>query len=282
MKNFCFALTLIAGAGFFAQSTVSAQTVIADLYNDFAQPANTGWSYLWNPSGVTIGDGANYVPIPGTSAVAYNEVADAVSVGTAGGNGNNVNFLQAGGNLVSLRVIGGYDASVAGGDGIDHYAIARYTVQPGEAGDVTFESERINLQANAGNRIEAYKNDVLVDSFALPPNPAEFGAAVSLDFGTCAVGDNLDLAFLTPDNGATRNQRRMFISENFTHHFISTATSTVILGDVDMSGTVDFSDIPSFISVLQTGSFLAEADCNEDLAVDFADIPAFIDILQNQ
>ena len=57
---------------------------------------------------------------------------------------------------------------------------------------------------------------------------------------------------------------------------------TPIKGDVDMSGTVDFSDIAPFIAVLQGGGFQAEADCDCSLEVDFADIPAFIAILQMQ
>ena len=44
-------------------------------------------------------------------------------------------------------------------------------------------------------------------------------------------------------------------------------------------GVVDFSDIPSFISVLQSGDFLDEADINGDGVVDVADIPFFIDLL---
>ena len=51
------------------------------------------------------------------------------------------------------------------------------------------------------------------------------------------------------------------------------------LGDCNQDGVVDFSDIPAFIEVLSSGSFLYEADCNEDGVVDFADIPAFIQIL---
>ena len=49
-----------------------------------------------------------------------------------------------------------------------------------------------------------------------------------------------------------------------------------------MDEDVDFADIPSFIAVLQSGVFQAEADCNCDTLVDFADIPAFIAILQGQ
>ena len=57
-------------------------------------------------------------------------------------------------------------------------------------------------------------------------------------------------------------------------------TGGVLKGDVDLSGVVDFADIPAFITVLQGGMFQAEADCDCDLDVDFADIPAFIAILQ--
>ena len=56
----------------------------------------------------------------------------------------------------------------------------------------------------------------------------------------------------------------------------------VLKGDVDMSGTVDFADIPPFIAVLQAGTFQAEADADCSTAVGFADIPAFITILQGQ
>lgn len=56
----------------------------------------------------------------------------------------------------------------------------------------------------------------------------------------------------------------------------------VLLGDVNRDGVIDFSDIPSFIAVLQSGVFQAEADTNEDGMVDFSDISAFIDILINQ
>ena len=55
-----------------------------------------------------------------------------------------------------------------------------------------------------------------------------------------------------------------------------------LLGDADLSGVVDFGDIPAFIAVLQSGDFLDEADVNEDGMVDFSDIPAFIAVLSAQ
>ena len=61
---------------------------------------------------------------------------------------------------------------------------------------------------------------------------------------------------------------------------ITPAADEPLKGDVDLSETVDFSDIPAFISVLQSGVFQAEADCDCSGTVDFDDIPAFITILQ--
>ena len=49
-----------------------------------------------------------------------------------------------------------------------------------------------------------------------------------------------------------------------------------LLGDVDQSGAIDFSDIPAFIAILQSGGFSEEADVNQDNSVDFSDIPPFI------
>ena len=52
-----------------------------------------------------------------------------------------------------------------------------------------------------------------------------------------------------------------------------------LLGDVNRSGVVDFSDITHFIDVLIAGGFQEEADINGDDVVDFSDIPPFIDLL---
>jgi len=62
---------------------------------------------------------------------------------------------------------------------------------------------------------------------------------------------------------------------------VTAPTAPVLLGDVNLSGRVDFSDIPLLVFYLQFGVNVPEADCNEDGVVDFADIPAFIDILAN-
>ena len=62
----------------------------------------------------------------------------------------------------------------------------------------------------------------------------------------------------------------------------STGPISVLNGDVDLSGEVDFADIPPFIVLLTTGGFQDEADCNPDGLVNFGDIPPFINILTGQ
>ena len=53
-----------------------------------------------------------------------------------------------------------------------------------------------------------------------------------------------------------------------------------ILGDVNLDRSLDFTDIPAFISVLMNGDFQHEADIDQSGVVDFSDIPLFITLLQ--
>ena len=63
---------------------------------------------------------------------------------------------------------------------------------------------------------------------------------------------------------------------------VTLVESNVFLGDCDLNGEVNFSDIPAFVAVLAAEDFLAQADCNEDGVVNFGDIPAFVAILISQ
>ena len=56
-------------------------------------------------------------------------------------------------------------------------------------------------------------------------------------------------------------------------------TSSVLLGDCNLDGEVRFNDVPAFVTVLLSRSFLSQADCNQDGEVRFDDVPAFVDIL---
>jgi len=58
-----------------------------------------------------------------------------------------------------------------------------------------------------------------------------------------------------------------------------TSTETVLLGDVNLDGIVNFLDISPFISILSNTGFQAEADIDQNGVVDFPDISPFIGIL---
>jgi hypothetical protein len=108
-----------------------------------------------------------------------------------------------------------------------------------------------------------------------PADPTSF--TTTIPAGTT----ELDLFFvMTVDFGGTPVPNAVIARVgSFVAEFTPDGT-TVTKGDVDLSGTVDFADIPAFIAVLQSGGFQAEADCDCSTVVDFADIPAFIAILQ--
>ena len=75
----------------------------------------------------------------------------------------------------------------------------------------------------------------------------------------------------------TTFSRDGFFSSNAT--LTLTFGTTVILGDVNRDGEVDFLDIGPFIGVLSVGGTQAEADIDQSGVVDFLDIGPFIEIL---
>jgi len=106
------------------------------------------------------------------------------------------------------------------------------------------------------------------------PSPSELGAAPEdvNQLRDPAVFEDTDGAFYLIYSG--RGEDALGIAQ-----LSGPTTAPVLLGDVDLDGTVDFLDIPAFIDVLISETFQAEADCNLDGRIDFLDISSFIDIL---
>ena len=132
---------------------------------------------------------------------------------------------------------------------------------------------------------------------------ARAGSAVNL-FGSDFVLDGVPLDSLTVDDAFTITDRDVALSGVFADgsafslllnsdlslgDFISPDATltvtlvapTIIRGDCDLNGVVNFLDISPFISELASNSFFEQADCNEDGVVDFLDISAFIAILSS-
>ena len=91
---------------------------------------------------------------------------------------------------------------------------------------------------------------------------------LSSDGLTLAVG-----AQSFDENGTDRGLVRVFDLEELI---------SVLHGDVNLDGVVDFLDISPFILVLATGEFQIEADCDGNGVVDFLDISPFILALSSQ
>lgn len=82
---------------------------------------------------------------------------------------------------------------------------------------------------------------------------------IQLAFGEDSF-ESTDFAFGSPDLG-------------------SFAAPSVLLGDVDLDGAINFLDITPFIALVASGEFQAEADVDQNQSVNFLDISPFIQIL---
>ena len=71
----------------------------------------------------------------------------------------------------------------------------------------------------------------------------------------------------------------LFFTDGSEGIFTVAGSKTVLLGDVNLDGIVNFLDISPFIMRLTTGVVQAEADINQDGIVNFLDIAPFIQVL---
>lgn len=118
-------------------------------------------------------------------------------------------------------------------------------------------------------------------TLAVPSNGGFQFTVQTLDFTDPVATLELDNSGDTDLDGMADGGFGSIVARTFDLQFSLTEPDTGGLkGDVDLSGVVDFADIPAFIAVLQGGGFQVEADCDCSGVVDFADIPAFIMILQ--
>ena len=69
---------------------------------------------------------------------------------------------------------------------------------------------------------------------------------------------------------------------DLTQGIFTADTGSVLLGDVNLDGIVNFLDISPFIMRLTTGVVQAEADINQDGIISFLDIAPFIQVLTSQ
>ncbi len=57
------------------------------------------------------------------------------------------------------------------------------------------------------------------------------------------------------------------------------AKASVLVGDINLDGSVNLSDVAPFVSLLSSGQFQAEADINGDGVVNLSDVAPFVELL---
>lgn len=175
------------------------------------------------------------------------------------------------------------------------WAAGLVTVEVDVANFVAGADTTIIFQAYAATGVDAL-NSVSLDlhgGFAAGSDPIATGTATISMLGAeqTVTADGTAVPFTFTFNGTDDFVGLTFVQVNipagtaFGSADLDNLTVTVsgstgvLLGDVDLSGAVEFLDIAPFISVLANGPFQAEADCNEDGQVTFLDIASFIAIL---
>ena len=195
-----------------------------------------------------------------------NDTSNGFRSGRLFGTTTGFDFLQGGADLVTILVpnteyIGTLQVAFT-----DETLLTLDLTVGMEAVDGTFVDSVTRTASIADiTGMEVGVNTTTFDMFALGTTSGAFGGTDGPVMGSSALGE--------ANNGIDISN----VTITFTD---ISEMGTPIKGDVDMSGMVDFDDIPAFISVLQSGDFQAEADADCDMDVDFDDIPAFILILQ--
>ena len=123
----------------------------------------------------------------------------------------------------------------------------------------------------------------------------ELGGSVEIDFGDFVPQADDEIEFLVVDNmtgefdnvtiggsGVSNDGGVSFDVVQSGGNLMLTNFAPILLGDINRDDVVDFSDIPSFIAVLVSGSFQLEADIDLDGVVNFLDIAPFIQLLTGQ
>ena len=276
------ALAIAVAFSFSSVSTVAAQTIGID----FASP------------GAVQGTNNAVAPAAGTNFNAFDiQTADGATASFSGtltnltGGATTVGFSATNnmGKASGLTAVPGqsgpapFDSDTIG---VDNYGAASVgnAARP-DAGSLTAAS---NLVFTFSGLDDNQTYDVTGGYLHDTPND-NFNATWAADgqSSTTANESGLpDAGYVTLSELSTdgAGNLEITVSRSATHLFVAGLTLTAnqpvgLLGDVNLSGAVDFLDISPFIGLLTTGTFQFEADINGDGEVNFLDISPFIQIL---
>lgn len=135
--------------------------------------------------------------------------------------------------------------------------------QPADSRDIGFSAANV------------FTPDVSIDggpvslfSFDATFSPNAAGQTFPFELGQGMIGTGLSI------NGNLIDLNTVTFNNS-----VVTVAAAVVLGDVNMDGSVNFLDIAPFVSVLGSGELQAEADIDQNGLVNFLDIAPFIALL---
>ena len=216
--------------------------------------------------------------------------------GFFGGDGSTTQINVSEGGLIDefFSANSGTEVNVSGGDLADFfYAFSgsEINISSGNVGICmdSFDGSLVNIsggtigdnfRAQGGSEINLFGSNFVLDGVLLDETLSPDEVFTILDREVTFSGLLADGSPFSFELNVVNMTNANFFSPDATLTItLVSEDPEVILGDCDLDGDVDFSDIPPFIEILTNGTFLAEADCNIDGDVDFSDIPTFIEIL---
>jgi hypothetical protein len=248
LSRLAFATLVFSVMALISCGTSRAQTVLGAFENDLTSPY-VGVDWAIN-GGVTSTAFVGYGVSEGASALEF----------TKGGTWGDLMMLN-GGNALAIDLVAHdsveFDVSVpAGANGDGGNWLQVFVVVQGDG-----MGWAILPTSAAGPPVDGTVTKITADlSGVTLTNSSTWSQLIFINQGGDPDGSEIEMTI-----------------DNIT---LVSATASVLLGDCNLDDAVDFADIPAFIAVLQSGSFLDQADCNEDDVVNFSDIPDFIEILQ--
>ena len=268
----------VAAAG----GATNTLTVPSKGWSFWGSDAANGGNELPLVAGLVGNQGADYLGFHGVSS------ANTASIlGTNTADSDDFEIFSSG-DLNNAVV--GTDLLIYPGQTADSHVIIRYTVSdptgvliPG-TGEVTgsFRDLTVPSTLNSVNGgsvdVFVYHNSTQLFIVDQAPDVTTRGVlsqskgTFNLTGLTLADGDTID--FVVFNNGNFVNDETALQANVFAE-----VSDSVLYGDVDLNGAVNFLDITPFIAILSAGVYQAEADCNMDGAVTFSDIAPFIEFL---
>lgn len=202
----------------------------------------------------------------------------------------------------SVQVLGGasldgvtFFGRISGAGFLEGNFVNHGVIAPGfSPGTLTFSGD-VTLAETSVLEIEVFGSEPGEFDVLNVSGDLELGGSVEIDFGDFVPQADDEIEFLMVDNmtgefdniniggsGVSNDGGVSFDVVQSGGSLMLTNFAPILLGDVNLDGVVDFSDISPFIKVLSTGEFQTEADTDQSGFINFLDISAFIQLLSGQ